>query len=229
MLTFIAGDGRMIARVSRMTHGPQNGSGWHDPPWRECIPLMLAHHMGRRPAHFPRTEVKMGYNATAVHLMFRVEDQFVQATARQHQDSVCVDSCVEFFFTPGPDSSIGYFNIEMNCGGVMLFHFHPGDETEAQVIPPADCERLRKTHTLPRLVQPEIDEPVTWLVDYSLPLSLLARYCPVCEPRPQVVWRANFYKCADGSSRPHWLAWAPVDFPKPNFHLPRFFGTVVFI
>ncbi|MCB0276848.1 MAG: diguanylate cyclase, partial [Calditrichaeota bacterium] len=26
----------------------------------------------------------------------------------------------------------------------------------------------------------------------------------------------------------HWLTWAPVEHPKPNFHLPEFFGTLVF-
>jgi len=37
---------------------------------------------------------------------------------------------------------------------------------------------------------------------------------------------ANFYKCADKLQHPHWLNWSPVDFPKPNFHLPQSFGVL---
>jgi hypothetical protein len=48
-------------------------------------------------------------------------------------------------------------------------------------------------------------------------------------PAPGVRWRANFYKCAEHNSHPHWLMWAPIDFPKPNFHLPEFFGTLEFV
>jgi len=43
-----------------------------------------------------------------------------------------------------------------------------------------------------------------------------------------VTWRANFYKCADSTSHPHWLTWSPVDHPTPHFHLPAFFGTLEF-
>jgi hypothetical protein len=39
---------------------------------------------------------------------------------------------------------------------------------------------------------------------------------------------ANFYKCADQTSHPHWLTWASVDYPQPKFHLPEFFGRLVF-
>jgi hypothetical protein len=48
------------------------------------------------------------------------------------------------------------------------------------------------------------------------------------KPGPGVTWRANFYKCADKTSHPHWLTWAPVNYPKPKFHLPEYFGRIEF-
>ncbi|MEW6117215.1 MAG: carbohydrate-binding family 9-like protein, partial [Nitrospirota bacterium] len=39
-------------------------------------------------------------------------------------------------------------------------------------------------------------------------------------------WRANFYKCGDATSHPHWASWAPVE--ALNFHLPHCFGTICF-
>ncbi|MBF0230732.1 MAG: hypothetical protein HQK63_14285 [Desulfamplus sp.] len=59
-------------------------------------------------------------------------------------------------------------------------------------------------------------------------ISLLRRYCKVIIPALNVEWRANFYKCADKTSHPHWLTWSPVDFPKPNFHIHESFGILKF-
>ena len=56
----------------------------------------------------------------------------------------------------------------------------------------------------------------------------VARHLPVDADWNKAPWRANFYKCADRTSHPHCLTWAPVDFPVPNFHLPRSFGVLEF-
>ena len=40
--------------------------------------------------------------------------------------------------------------------------------------------------------------------------------------------RANFYKCGDMLPHPHFLSLFPIDIPKPDFHRPDFFGSVVF-
>ena len=152
----------------------------------------------------------------------------MKAVARHPQDDVWKDSCVAFFFTPGQDISSGYFNLEMNCGGIMLLHFQPGGENRRVIVPESHCSAISCRHTLPRTVDPEIPEAVTWLVEYTVPFSLLEKYCPLNLPTHGATWRANFYQCADASSHPHWLTWAPVDFHRPNFHLPEFFGTLVF-
>lgn len=216
----------MIALVTKLANPPKNGAGWDDSPWREIPSELLRNYMGAKPDHFPRTEVKIAYEDSALHVMFRVEDRYVRALAAEHQDSVCGDSCVEFFFTPGSDLSKGYFNFEMNCGGTILFHFHSEDRRIE--IPGSDCKGIAKTHSLPRIVDLEIAESVTWTVGYAIPIALMRRYCPVSTPKPHDVWRGNFYKCADRTSHPHWLTWSPVHYPKPNFHLPKSFGVLEF-
>lgn len=218
----------MIAKVTKLTGPPKTDANWNRPPWEKIPAEPIRNHMGTMPDHFPKTEFKIAYEKEAIHVMFRVEDRYVRAVAAAHQDSVCGDSCVEFFFTPGPDVSPGYFNIEMNCGGTLLFHFHPGSDKRRIEIPKRDCERITTMHSLPRMVTPEIQEPVTWTVAYAVPIALLKRYCQLHPPAPQAVWRANFYKCADNTTHPHWLTWSPVDHPKPNFHLPGSFGRLEF-
>ena len=39
--------------------------------------------------------------------------------------------------------------------------------------------------------------------------------------------RANFYKCADASSLPHYLSWNPIQTEHPDFHRPEFFGRMM--
>lgn len=218
----------MQAIVTRLATPPSADGDWNAPPWQAIPAERLGNHMGERPVHFPRTEVKIAYDPTALHLLFRVEDRYVRAVAAAHQQSVCGDSCVEFFFTTGSDLSRGYFNVEMNCGGTLLFHYHPEGREGGIAVPRGDCERIVRAHSLPRIVDPEIREAVTWTVQCALPTALLGRYSPVTAPAPQVRWRANFYKCADGTSHPHWLSWAPVDSPRPDFHRPGSFGVLEF-
>jgi len=218
----------MLCKAARLTNPPMGDGDWDKPPWKGIPSKLLRNYMGRKPDHFPRTEVKIAYDDRALYVLFRVGDRYVRAVAAEHQDNVWQDSCVEFFFTPGSDVSKGYFNLEMNCGGTMLFHFQTGPRKDSIVIPKSECNRITVAHSLPRIVDPEIEQPVTWTVEYRLPISLLENYCQVTTPAPGAVWRVNFYKCGDNTSHPHWLTWAPVHSPKPDFHLPRSFGTLQF-
>lgn len=215
--------------VPRMESAPPHGGVWNRSPWQVVQEIRLTHHMGPHPDHFPRTAFKIAYTRDAVHIIFQVADRYVRAMATGHQQSVCADSCVEFFFSPEPDATIGYFNLEINCGGTVLFHFHPkGTREEIETIPKQACDRIVSAHTLPCIVDPEIETPITWSLSCAIPMDLLKGYAPVHRPAPGVRWRANVYKCADKTSHPHWLTWSPVDFPRPNFHLPDFFGILEF-
>jgi hypothetical protein len=219
---------KKIYKVARQVNPLKGYADWDASPWKAILPRRIGNYMGNQPGHFPIAEVKIAYDDMAIHVMFRVQDRFVRAVAPEDQGKVWEDSCVEFFFTPGSDLSTGYFNLEMNCGGTMLFHFHPGTGKEKIVIPKRECTKIWRMHSLPTIVDPEIHEPVTWTLAYELPLAVFKKYCRVVMPGPRATWRANFYKCADKTSHPHWLTWSPVDFAKPNFHLPRYFGILEF-
>jgi hypothetical protein len=218
----------MTSKITRLTQAPKINADWNKAPWRDICPLSINNHMGSKPAHFPNTQVKIAYNDESIFIIFRVEDRFVRVCAKKHQDQVCKDSCVEFFFTPGNDTSKGYFNIEVNCGGIMLFHFQKAKSVGKLNISEEDMRRIKIAHSLPGTIDKENSEPVTWTLEYSVPVDILPKYCDIVVPAPGAQWRANFYKCADESSHPHWLTWAPVNFPTPNFHLPEFFGVLEF-
>jgi hypothetical protein len=110
----------------------------------------------------------------------------------------------------------------------MLFHHQRVPRGPATEIAREDCDRIILHHSMPSTLEPEVPGPVTWTLHYRLPLDILARYAPVTPPAPGVRWRANFYKCADRTSHPHWLTWSEVHRPRPDFHVPEDFGELVF-
>jgi hypothetical protein len=219
---------QMQYQVSRLTAPFAVDADWQKPAWKEVAAARLAHFMGEKPAHFPDTQLKMVYDDEAVYVIFGVQDQYVRATRTAYQQNVFKDSCVEFFFKPNDDDTENYFNLETNCCGAALFAFQAGPRQGEVRIPSQEFETVTLAHSLPGPIDPELVEPLTWSVEYRLPLNVLRNYCSVVPPAPGVVWKANFFKIADESSQPHYLTWAPVDRPKPDFHQPRFFGDLVF-
>ena len=216
--------------VARAGKGLALESGWDGPGWNAIRPLSLELFMGEKPEHRPRTEAKVAYDDRKIYVAFRVEDRYVRAVEEKYHDMVCCDSCVEFFFTPNSDIGTGYFNLEMNCGGtLLLYHQANRSEIGRTVVAEADCRRIEIHHQLPKRIDPEIADPVTWVLACAIPFEMLEKYSRVTRPAPGVSWRANFYKCADHTSHPHWLTWSKVDNPRPDFHLPEFFGTLKFV
>ena len=219
---------RAIYQMPMLENSPEINAVWSKEPWEIIEPLQIGHFMGDKPDHFPLTQAKLGYDEKALFIIFKVDDQYVKAVYDQDQDPVYKDSCVEFFFTPEDNSANGYFNLEMNCGGTMLFQ-HQMIPREGHVkISKEDIEKIEVAHSLPKIVDPEINKKTTWVVEYRIPFEVLEKYHSFSKPENGQIWRANFYKCADDSSHPHWLTWSPVDFPRPNFHLPEYFGILEF-
>jgi hypothetical protein len=201
---------------------------WEQPPWSGVEPLDVANVMGDRPDFVPATSAKLAWDNAAVYVIFHVEDQYVRAVAQKHQDSVCTDSCVEFFFCPGKDASSGYFNLEINCGGTILLNFQTVPRVDQQPLPIEAIEQIQVSRSLPATVDPEITEPVIWTVECRLPYEILKPHLAFDSPQAGDTWLGNLYKCGDKTSNPHWLTWSAIDLPTPDFHVPDAFGTLGF-
>jgi hypothetical protein len=215
-------------RVQRMKDNPTIDADWNKAAWKGVTPVTLEYYMGEEPVHQPKVQAKAAYDDQYVYLIWKVEDRYVLAKRTKHDQDVYRDSCVEFFFTPGSDpAERGYFNLETNCTGVKLFGVHvPGRKDEK--LTAQDFAGIVTASSLKGVIAPEIATPTTWTLEYKIPLSLLEKLGKIERPRPGVTWRGNFYKCADETSHPHWLTWSPVTNAEPSFHLPKYFGVLVF-
>ena len=205
-------------------------ANWDKPQWQKVEPLDIKLFMGDKPQHQPKVQAKVLYDSDNIYVIFRTEDKYVRAIATEYDGAVWEDSCVEFFFTPGGNISEGYFNLETNCIGTILLRYQLEPDENQTPLKHAEIDQVEIAHSLPRKVlDSEITEPTTWTLEYRIPFKIIEKYTKVTRPAPGVVWRANFYKCGDKTSYPHWLTWSLVENDTPNFHLPEYFGIIEFI
>ncbi len=201
---------------------------WYKYQWERTASIDIENYMGEIPAFRPEVRAKMMYDDESLYVIFHVDDRYVRCITNKINGPVWEDSCVEFFFSPDARYPEKYFNLEINCGGTPLMHYNIIPRKKSIEIGAEDIKQIQIAHTLPAIVEPEITERVFWTIEYRLPIALLKKYSAVTDPGKGIEWRANFYKCAEKNSNPHFMTWAIVENEKPDFHLPGFFGTLIF-
>lgn len=96
-------------------------------------------------------------------------------------------------------------------------HRHDGTPLSDQEL--ARVERYASCGTKPFN---EVEGLFSWNLVVAIPLDLIGLHY---EGKP-IEMRGNFYKCADLTASPHFLSWAPIDTPQPDFHRPEFFRPI---
>lgn len=203
---------------------------WPTPEWEHVGSISVDNFLKESSDHRPVTRVKAVHDNASIHIFFKVNDRYVRSTRTKYLDDVWNDSCVEWFVQTVHDR--GYFNFEINCGGV-LYASYIEDPTRINgaikkfTCLPADLAAMIDIrHTLPSVVDPEITEPIEWSIELSVPISVLEHFAGPIGMLSGQIWRANFNKCADKTSHPAWATWNPVT--ELNFHRPWEFGEIVF-
>jgi hypothetical protein len=209
---------------------PPLTAGWDDPAWAGRPVLDIASFRPEGSDHRPRTRAKLAYDDEGLSGLFRVDDRYVRSVHTRFGEPVYEDSCVEVFLQPKPDR--GYLNFEMNAGGTLLAshitdHRRTPDGFAAFArLTEEDGRQVGVRSSLPAVVEPEVELPLEWQLAFFVPIRLLEKYVGPTGPLAGQRWRANLYKCGDGTSHPHWASWSPVD--ALNFHLPHCFGNFAF-
>ncbi len=215
-----------VYRVAKSTERFPVDGKWDKRQWQQVDSVFINNYMGELPKFKPVAHAKLQYDEAYLYLIFRVHDCYVSSVVQHYNGPVSGDACVEFFFSPDISFPLRYFNLEINAGGTPLMRYNAdGQKTPFST---ADLQAIEIAHSLPRVVDPAIAEPVTWTIECKIPLQVLEKYGGIALPRSGVEWRANFYKTASKSTNPHWITWVPVEHEVPNFHLPEFFGVLAF-
>lgn len=215
-----------VYKVRKLKGSMTIDAKWNKAQWKKVKEIPIVNFMGQLPAFQPVVTAKMMYDTENLYLIYKVEDRHVRIQNTKFNSSVSTDACVEFFFSPDKDWPLRYYNVEINAGGTGLMAYQINGKRIN--VKEEDFSVVEIAHTLPKKLDQEISEPVTWFLEYKMPLSLLNNYANFTQPKRGVKWKANFYKTSSRSSNPHYITWAVVQSPKPQFHLPQYFGTLIF-
>lgn len=170
----------------------------------------------------PEVSFRIAYTDNAILLHYKVKENSVRARYGQANEPVYKDSCVEFFITPAGDGV--YYNLECNCiGTILLGGGKPGNREHATPSVIASIDRWASLGRVP--FEERIGE-TEWEVALVIPFGAFFKH-NISSPDGKSI-RANFYKCGDDLSVPHFLSWNPIPVEKPNFHLPEYFGELIF-
>jgi len=218
--------------IRRSKRNPSLNGNWDEPAWQSPGVITLDHFVARSSAHRPGVAVKALWTNDGLFVFFRVHDRYIRCLRTDYQASVCKDSCVEFFVEPKKNRE--YFNFEINCGGTMLLYYidnparNSGKIKIIEQVPRSLGKTVRIYHSMPKIVYPEVEFDVTWKIECFIPFKLFAHYLGPLGKMNGQVWRANFYKCADECSHPHWASWAPLH-GSASFHVPQCFAPLRFV
>ena len=168
---------------------------------------------------FPEVSGSINTDGQQLIIKFDVREPEIRAVYSFHNEMVCNDSCVEFFFSPYPFDK-RYINIEVNPIGTVLAYIGEGRHnriplSEEQIYSFGAKTTIDRSNALAH-----------WTLQYVVPYSLIAEVYgqePISEMN---VIRCNFYKCGDSLKNPHWGSWMPIETENPDFHRPEYFVEV---
>lgn len=174
------------------------------------------------PAHPYRPDVSFTvmHCNDAILLKYSVNENYTQARFHGINDPVYNDSCVEFFI--GFDHLPYYYNLEFNCLGTALIGY--GKDRHRELLSKDIIGKVRSYSTL----QSGFSEgPCQWKLTVVIPFDIFC-YNNISTLAGRKA-HANFFKCGEQLPQRHYCVWNHIDSPKPDFHLPEYFGSVIFV
>lgn len=167
----------------------------------------------------PKVSFSIAYQSDEILLKFYVEEKHVRATKYKTNTLVNEDSCVEFFISF--DEGINYYNFEFNCIGTALVGYG-SSRNNRELLDASLVDNLGKKSIL----SSKNGKGFHWQLTVAIPTSTFIN--DHIENLAEISCRANFYKCGDLSPEPHFISWSNIVAEAPDFHLPEFFGRLVF-
>lgn len=175
-------------------------------------------------ADYPSTDLPfvrfwMAHDDKSLYVRMHCREKEIRAEIKEHEASVNLDSCMELYFVPV--DGLGYYNLEINPLGYLKYHWGIRRKNRSKTDQPVEVFA----------VEPIVNrEEGWWQLTFSVPYDSIRSMVPEFSGNPGTVIRAMLCKCGDLTSQPHYLTSYPVDLieqPKPNFHVPEYFGKMM--
>jgi len=201
-----------FARCARAVFGPPAADEALG-AWKDLAPHpLLLNEDGSPPRQ--STQLRLGWDAQALQVLFVAEDSHPWATLREHDAPLYKEEVFEVFLDTEGDG-FGYFELEVNPNNAVLdgamrrvrsgyrkdFGWHcAGLETAVRIFSRG------------------------WAAELRIPFESIA----AAPPTPGQRWRANFTRIDRPPGEPRELsAWSPTGLAQ--FHVPSRFGVLEFV
>lgn len=168
----------------------------------------------------PIVSFSIAHSNDCIFLKFLVIEKNIRTVNSETNGPVYEDSCVEFFISFNNDKA--YYNLEFNCIGTCLAGFGEG-RNDRQLLPKDMIHKIRSQAVINH---GPMEKMVDWQLMLAIPLDIFCHH--TLHSLTGSAIRANFYKCGDLLPEPHYVTWSNIEAPAPDFHLPAFFGELVF-
>lgn len=193
----------------------------------EILETVPSHPIGciNWPEHSYKPDVKfvIAHDCDKIYLKFDVNEDVTAALATEDDADVHKDSCVEFFVSVDGKS---YYNYETNAIGALKLHYKDSERNKSLASQEV-LDSIERVSTFPRKAFTEAEATTNkWSMMLVMPKESMFQH--KIESFAGLTMSANFYKCGDDLSKPHYLTWSKIDAPAPNFHLTEFFDTIRF-
>lgn len=191
--------------------------------WQDINQLNIENYFLMNNGYEPKVFVKGCYSDEFIYLFFNVMEHKVTIKYLKTGDPVFKDSCVEFFLNLFPDEREQYFNIELNALGTIKFGF--GIKRNRIYL---NDDELKEMQVFSTIKTPMVGNhgKSSWQLYYSIPFSVFEKHYGKKFTGTDAI--GNFYKCGDETEFPHYGMWNFIESPKPDFHLPEYFGKMIF-
>jgi len=191
--------------------------------WKEVPALLIDNYLWMKNNYEPNVEVKICFSDEFIFVYFRVNEKEITATYTEINDPVHKDSCVEFFVNLFPKETNKYFNFEVNAIGTI--HVGYGALGDRGSLGKDEINKIQISSTFNEPFT-GIHEKECWEVFYKIPISIFENHYKLKFVANEA--KANFYKCGDNTKYKHYGIWNNIVSNKPNFHLPEYFGDILF-
>lgn len=195
----------------------------NDSFWSETDTIKISDYLWMKNNYCPEVWIKGAYSKDYLFLHFIVMEEKIRASFTKTGDPVFKDSCVEFFINPFPAYQEEYFNLELNPLGTIKMGY--GIKRVRKYLVDEDLNDMKVFSTVKQPVKGKYGSD-RWELKTAIPINIIEIFCGRSFAGTEAI--GNFYKCGDDTEFRHYGVWNLIDSPKPDFHLPEFFGRIVF-
>lgn len=170
----------------------------------------------------PDLKFRIGHTGNEIWLKFYVKEKNILAQETRINGDVYKDSTVEFFISLDGDN---YYNFEFSCIGTPHVGYGPGRGNRTPVDPDL-LKQIEIKSTLGDQPFAEKSGNFEWEMMIRIPVECFA-FDKITSFNGKKA-TANFYKCGDETSDPHFVSWSPINTENPDYHQSSFFGAIEF-